>query len=190
MRSPARGAAPVSARSATLVILMLVWPAIATAQHIFGGYSALRLDGAITNGFTAAVSWPLGSRLDLAVEGNLERGLVNGENVDEWALLAGPQFVPWQATRLSSFVHLTAGIVRSRRQIEVLGVGIGRDGVCDGGCPYSTGPGVELGGGLDYRVTDRVALRLAQIDYRWARLDDTNAGRLRVSVGAVYRWGR
>jgi hypothetical protein len=177
-------------KRAAFALLTLSWPTLALGADVFGGYSALRLDGDITNGGTVAVSWPLTLSLGLVVEGGFERGLVRGEDLDEWAVLAGSVFTPWPAKRFSPFVHAKAGVVRSRRQVEVFGVAIGPGGVCDGGCPFSTGPAAELGGGLDFRLANRISLRLAQVDYRMARLDDTNEDRLRVSTGVVYRWGR
>lgn len=177
-------------KRAALALLVLSWPTLASGADVFGGYSALRLDGTITNGGSVAVSWPLAASLDLAVEGSFERGLVRGEDLNEWAVLAGPVFAPWRAKRFSPFVHAKAGVVSSRRQVEVFGVAIGPDGVCDGGCPYSTGPAAEFGGGLDFRLADRISFRVAQVDYRMARLDGANEDRLRLSAGVVYRWGR
>lgn len=172
---------------AAFALLLVSCPALAHAADIFGGYSAMRLDGRTTHGFTVAVSWPLTASLGLAVEGTNGRGLVGGEDLDEWGVLGGPVFVPWRGKRLTPFVHAKAGVVRSRRQVEVFGVAIGPDGTCDGGCPYSTGPAAELGGGLDFRLTESFSLRFAQLDYRLARLDGENADRLRISTGVVYR---
>lgn len=177
-------------RRAALLLLLLSWPTPAVAADIFGGYSALRLDGATVHGGGGAVRWPLTESLKIVVEGSYHRGLVRGENLDEWAFLAGLALTPWQVKRVGLFVHAKGGLVRSRRQVEVFDVAIGPDGVCDGGCPYSFGPAGEFGGGLDLRLTDRLAARLAQLDYRLARLDGETIDSLRLSAGVVYRWGR
>lgn len=176
-------------RAATFALLAL-WavPQAAAAGDLFGGYSIMRVDDHQVSGGTVSWSWPLGRLVRLAVEGSLERGLVAGEDLDEWAFLGGPVLTPWREGRFSPFVHAKAGFVRSRRQVEVFGVTIGPDGVCDGGCPYSAGGGAEFGGGLDYRLSDRFALRVPQVDYRVTWLDDANANRLRLSAGVIYRW--
>jgi hypothetical protein len=69
----------------------------------------------------------------------------------------------------------------------VFGVSIGADGVCDGGCPYQTGPAAEVGGGLDIRVGGRWAVRLVQADYRVTRLAGETDHALRLSAGVVRR---
>jgi len=66
-------------------------------------------------------------------------------------------------------------------------VSIGADGVCDGGCPYQTGPGGEVGGGLDLRVGERWSLRLVQADFRVMRLAGETDHALRLSAGVVRR---
>lgn len=176
-------------RRASLALLALcaAWPPPAAAGDLFGGYSIMRVDDHQVGGTAVAASWPLGGRVRLAVEGSLERGLLDGEDFDEWAFLGGPALTPWRASRFSPFVHAKAGLVSSRRQVEVLGVAIGPDGVCDGACPFSTGVAAEFGGGVDYRLSDRLSLRVP-VDYRVTWLDDSSANRLRVSAGVVYRW--
>lgn len=177
-------------RRAALLILLLSSPTHAVAADIFGGYSALRLDGATVHGGGVAVRWPLTESMRVVIEGSYNRGLVRGEDLDEWAFLGGLALMPWQAKRVGLFVHAKGGLVASRRQVEVFDVAIGPDGVCDGGCPYSFGPVAELGGGLDLRLTERLAARLAQLDYRLAHVGGETIDSFRLSAGIVYRWGR
>jgi len=99
-------------------------------------------------------------------------------------------FAPRRDSRLQPFLHAKAGLVRSRRQVEVLGIAIGAEGVCDSACPSETAFAAELGGGLDIRLTERLALRLPQVDYRLSGLESDDASRLRFSAGLVWRWGR
>lgn len=171
-----------------LLALWAALPPTAAAGDLFGGYSMMRVSDHQVNGGAVSWSWPLGRHVRLVVEGSIERGLVAGENLDEWAILGGPVLTPWRERRFSPFVHAKAGFVRSRQQVEVFGVAIGPDGLCDGGCPYSSGGGAEFGGGLDYRLSDRLALRVPQVDYRVTWLDGANANRLRLSAGVIYRW--
>lgn len=177
-------------RSAGALALALLWPAVASGADVFGGYSAMRLGGDNVSGASVAASWPLAGSLRLAAEASAQLGLTDGEDLSEWALLAGPVWTPRRGGRVAPFVHVKAGAVRSRRQIEIFGVAIGPDGVCEGGCPSQTSVAAEVGGGLDVRLGESVALRLPQVDYRLTRLDGDDAKRLRVSAGIVYRFGR
>lgn len=174
---------------AALVGLLASWPVVSFGADLSGGYSALHLAGDNVNGASLAASIPLRGAFRLDAEGTWQAGLAQGEDLEEWALLAGPRFTPWRRRRLSPFLHAKAGVVRSRSQIEIFGVAIGDDGVCEGGCPSQTSFAAELGGGLDLRLTRQLALRLPQLDYRFTGLAGDDAHRLRFSAGVVYHWG-
>ncbi len=176
-------------RLGIVALPLLLWSGAASAMDVFGGYSALRLSGDNVSGASLAVSFPLRGAFWLDAEATGQLGLAGGEDLSEWTLLAGPRFTPWRDNRLSPFVHARAGAVRSRSQIEVFGIAIGDEGVCDGGCPSETSFAAELGGGLDFRLTRRLALRLPQVDYRLTGLAGDDSTRLRFSAGVVYRWG-
>lgn len=161
----------------------------AEAASLFGGYSNLRVEGANLHGWGMAVTWPLASSVRLTVEITGQRGLVQGETLAELTVMAGPSLAFRRGRRLSPFVHAKVGLVRSRREVDVFGVAIGPDGVCDGSCPSQTGFGAEAGGGLDLRIDDRWTVRLAQVDYRLTRLEDDESDRLRLSAGLLFTWG-
>jgi hypothetical protein len=162
----------------------------AEAASLFGGYSNLRLDGANVPGWAVSFHWPLAGSVALVTEATGQYGLTQGEDLKELSVMAGPALAFRPGRRLSPFVHAKAGYVRSRRQVEVFGVAIGRDGVCDGSCPSSGGFAAEAGGGLDLRFDERWAVRLAQIDYRLTTLSEDESDRLRISAGLVFAWGR
>jgi hypothetical protein len=173
-----------------LVPALIVGPApSSSAADVFGGYSSLRLHGDDVPGASLAVSWPLRTCLALVTEVSGQFGLVRGEDLQEWSLLAGPSFSPWSGHRLRPFVHAKAGLVRSRRQVDVFGVAISPLGVCDATCPAEIGFAAEAGGGLDLRLSPRFVLRLVQADYRLVRLESDSAGRLRLSAGLVLHFG-
>jgi hypothetical protein len=159
------------------------------AAEIGIGYSGLRADGDLTHGGVLAVAAPRGGgRLRLVLELSAQSGsAAGGERLRELGLLAGAALAPWRDGRLSPFVSLKAGAVSAQRSVTVFGVSIAADGVCDGGCPYQTGPAVEVGGGLDLRVGGRWALRLAQADYRVTHLGGETDHALRLSAGIVRR---
>jgi hypothetical protein len=161
----------------------------AGAAELALGYSGLRADGDLTHGGGFTFASPRGSgRLRLVADLSAQSGgAAGGERLRELGLLAGAAFVPWQGGRLSPFVTLKAGVVSAQRSVTVFGVSIGADGVCDGGCPYQTGPAAEVGGGLDLRVGGRWALRLLQADYRVMHLAGETDHALRLSAGLVRR---
>ena len=120
----------------------------ADAQSLFGSYSAMRLDDTYVHGFDVGFTTrPLVGPMQLTVEGTSHFGLVQGEDFDELAFLAGPSFAFRRGSRLVPFVHGKAGIVRSRRQVEIFGIVIGSEGVCDESCPAQTAFAAEAGGG-------------------------------------------
>jgi hypothetical protein len=160
------------------------------SASLFGGFSSLRLSGANVPGWELALRRPLAGSLLLTVEATGQYGLVQGEDLDELAVMAGPSLAFRRDRRLIPFVHAKAGVVRSRRQVEVFGVSIGANGVCEGSCPSTTGFAAEAGGGVDLRLDERWAVRLAQVDYRLTNLPDDESDRLRLSAGLVFAWGR
>jgi len=159
------------------------------ASEIALGYSGLSSEGDITHGGGFALASPRsGGRLRLVLDLSAQSGgAAGGERLRELGLLAGAAFAPWPRGRLSPFVSLKAGVVSAQRSVTVFGVSIGADGVCDGGCPYQTGPAGEVGGGLDLRVGERWALRLVQADFRVMRLAGETGHAVRLSAGIVRR---
>lgn len=173
---------------ATFLLALLAAAPPAPGAELFAGYSGLRAGGDLVHGATLAAGWPKrDGSLRLLVEATGQSGLSGGEDLREMGLLAGAAIAPWRARRLSPFVALKAGVVRARRQVEVFGIAIGPGRVCEGGCPYETGPAAEVGGGLDLRLGGRWALRIAQADYRVRRLAGETDSDVRVSMGLVRR---
>jgi hypothetical protein len=161
----------------------------AEGAEIALGYSGLQADGSLTHGGGLGFASPRGAgRFRLLAEVSAQSGGASGgERLRELGLLAGAAFAPWHGGRLSPFVSLKAGVVSAQRSVTVFGVSIGADGVCDGGCPYQTGPAAEGGGGLDLRVGGRWAVRLVQADYRVTHLAGETDHALRLSAGIVRR---
>jgi hypothetical protein len=179
----------VTGAAVSLALLMNAGSGRVEAAEIGIGYSGLRADGDLTHGGVLAVAAPRGGgRLRLVLELSAQSGsAAGGERLRELGLLAGAALAPWRDGRLSPFVSLKAGAVSAQRSVTVFGVSIAADGVCDGGCPYQTGPAAEVGGGLDLRVGGRWALRLAQADYRVTHLGGETDHALRLSAGIVRR---
>jgi hypothetical protein len=170
--------------------LLLLGAGSARAGDLAGSYSALRVDGQTVSGAALQAALPVSASFRMAGELSAQFGAVNGEDLTEWALVAGPAWSPRPNSRLQPFLEVQAGLVRSRRQVDVFGVALDADGVCTGGCPASTAWAAELGGGLDVALGRGVALRALRADYRLTGLDEAPSHRLRVSAGLVWRWGR
>ena len=58
-----------------------------------------------------------------------------------------------------------------------------------GGPQEDTARAVIGGGGMDYDITSRFAVRAFQVDYVHTTLFTTTQNNLRFSTGLVYRWG-
>jgi hypothetical protein len=178
-------------RSFSALLLLLTFAAKAAPAHaaeLSAGYSGLRQGGDLVHGMTLGAAWPRRSgSLLLLVEASGQDGLSAGDSLRELGLMAGAAAAPWRDRRLSPFVSLKGGIARARRQVEVFGVAIGPDGVCNGGCPSATGPAAEIGGGLDLRIHGRWAVRIAEADYRVRRLAGRTERGVRFGVGLVRR---
>ena len=179
----------VAGAAVSLTLVITAGSSRVEGAEIAIGYSGLRAGGDLTHGGALAFASPRGEgRLRLVVELSGQSGsAVGGERLREFGLLAGASLAPWPNGRLSPFVSLKAGAVSAQRSVTVFGVSIADDGVCDGGCPYQTGPAAEVGGGLDLRVGTRWALRLAEADYRVTRLRGVTDHALRLSAGIVRR---
>ena len=184
-----RGSVFLSAAASVCLLGAASAHGTAEASEIELGYSGLQADGDLTHGGGFALASPRGGgRLRLVLDLSAQSGgAAGGERLRELGLLGGAAFAPWPRGRLSPFVSLKAGAVSAQRSVTVFGVSIAADGVCDGGCPYQTGPGIEVGGGLDLRVGGRWALRLAQADYRVTHLGGETDHALRLSAGLVRR---
>ncbi len=171
--------------AAAVVLLTVALPA--GAAEVFGGYSVLRVDGSNAGGGALGLRFPFSGGVALGIEATYHSGELGGVDVREMALLAGPALRLGGSGRLSAFVQARGGVTRERQQVEVFGVIIGPDGVCDGNCPSKTQFAAEAGAGLDVRLGARWSLRLVQADYRLTRAEGEDDRRLRFAAGLVYR---
>jgi len=192
---------------ASLVVLCL--PLAASAQEvapkveIFGGYSFLRLNlgnnlsgvpsgtdlGAIdTHGFNVSFAgnfarhvgivsevsrYTTSQSVSVPVLGNLSG------NVSVLTLLFGPR-VTLHRGKAEPFVHALFGAARATA--DASSAGLSNNGV---GYAFA----YALGGGLDVKVHNNLAIRLAQLDYLGARGGGQGLDNFRYSVGVVIRLG-
>ena len=92
-------------------------------------------------------------------------------------------------TKFKPFVHALAGVAHTRNKVDVNNI------VCitivPSPCPFDsnvneTGFAAAFGGGLDIRASDRIDIRVIQVDYNPTRLFDTTQHNFRIGVGIVF----
>ena len=122
----------------------------------------------------------------------IEVGAVHAAKVDASGLdltltsyLAGPRFYyrkPY--ARLIPYGQILLGAVRATGGLAPAN---------SGGAPSSTVFGSTLGAGVEFNVSRRITLRVAQVDYFVTTFDnkvDGHQNNIRVSTGAAYHFGK
>jgi opacity protein-like surface antigen len=172
----------------------------APKAELFGGYSYLRVnpggrvDGLGAHGFTTSLAGNLGRSLGFVAEfsrHSKSRSLNFSDLLDEPGLgafrakvrantlLFGPRLT-LRTGSLEPFTHALLGIADGRA--EASGAGIAQRA---SGQAFT----VALGGGLDLKVSKRLALRLGQVDYLRSRTSDLGLNSVRYATGLVIRMG-
>jgi hypothetical protein len=146
--------------------------------QVFGGYSYIRYD---TTSFGFANTTGVNG-YNFSPAYNIIRGFgvvaeISGQyktNLNFRDLAVGPQFVYLRGKK-TLIAHVLIGDSRSLIQA---------------GTPQGdTARVVAFGGGMDYDLTPRFAVRAFQIDYLHTTLFNTTQNNVRFSTGLVYRWG-
>jgi opacity protein-like surface antigen len=183
---------------AALMLLAMPMAAFAQKAEIFGGYSYLRGDdcddnsgpncdsGVDLHGFNVSfnqniVKW-IGLKADISGhygEVTLIPGVPKAD-LNAYLFLVGPQVNLPKYQRLRPFAHALFGVMRVNLTQFPVG---GRTTVRDSAFA------VALGGGVDLKVNDLVAIRLFQTDYVLSRFDDATQNNFRASTGVVLRFG-
>ncbi|MGE0132062.1 MAG: outer membrane beta-barrel protein [Blastocatellales bacterium] len=177
-----------------IAALAIALPLMAQAQdspetEIFGGYSYLRgddsNDGIDLHGWNASfnqniVKWA-GIKADFSGHyGDFEFLPGFGSDLSAHLFLIGPQFSIRKNERVQPFVHALFGVMRTDLSFfDVTGKITQRDSTF----------AMALGGGLDVKLTDHLAVRLFQADYVLTRFDDDSQHNFRASTGLVLRLG-
>jgi opacity protein-like surface antigen len=170
---------------AIAAILVLSVPAHSQdvpSWELFGGYSYMRsnLSGPgssfTMNGATGALeqnfnSW-LGGRLDVKAF----TGTTDGTNVTAQTITYGPVFAYRKIDKFTPYAHVTFGDVHA--STGYLGISTSANKFAMTG-----------GGGLDFNVTERAAVRV-QADYLMTRFLGARQDNLQFSAGLVIRLGK
>ena len=168
-----------------LVPALMLFCATAKAQdvpawEIYGGYTYARANLGGTafnlNGGGASATENLNDWFGGRVEFNALGGTVGGVNVALQTITYGPVFTFRKFTRLTPFVHLQLGAVHADQ---------GFLGISEGAWKFA----MTGGGGADYALNDRLAVRV-QGDYLMTRFLNMRQDNIQLSAGLVYRIGK
>jgi len=176
------GAIPATAAFLFLLLVLgTAWPAAAQDTprvQVFGGYSYTRFDSPSfgfsspsgLNGYNFAPAFNLIRNFGVVAEVSGQYG----SNLDLRDIAVGPQFL-YPKGKALFFGHALIGSARSLVRV--------------GNSEEDTARAVVLGGGMDFDLTSRFAVRVFQVDYLHTSLFSQTQNNLRFSTGLVYRWG-
>jgi len=170
-----------------IAALLLAAPALAQESEaipkaeVFAGYSYLRADGTNLNGWNASVVANVNSWLGIAADfsGHYHRESTPAGTVKEniHSFTFGPHFALRKNPRFTPFAFTL--------------IGVAHESVSTPGTRHSeTGFDTDLGGGLDWHASERIAVRLIQANAAIARLGSETKTDLRLSFGVVFHLGR
>ncbi len=167
---------------ALLGLAFAAGPVTAGEPHgtdLFAGYSFAKIDETNRHGANLALGFDLFGPLSGFVDTSFHRGKESGVNLDDLTLMAGPGVRFGKRGGTVFYVRALAGLVQDKGTISILDVDISET---------SKRFGVLGGGGVDFRVAKKLAVRL-QGDYLWNDVDEGKASGFRASAGIVYRLG-
>ena len=149
--------------------------------EVFGGYSWA---GGNFHGWNSSVTGNVTKRLGIVADfsghyGNELEGSILVKQ-DAHSFLFGPRY-SFRGKRFSPFVYALVGVTRFHASATVSG-----QRLSDSDSGFSS----ALGGGLDVRVNDRVAIRAFQIDYFRPNFFGEAHNRGRLAFGVVLHLGK
>ena len=154
-------------------------PSRSVSPELFAGYSYAEAGDASLHGLGLSGSYPLGATLALVLDVSGHDGSFAGADLGQLALLAGARWSP-ASGRIRPFAEGLLGGVRTSVSVDVGGASLSE---------ADSDLGVALGGGLDYGLNTRWALR-ALVHLRFVHGEGAWDTDPRLAVGAVFRLGR
>lgn len=149
--------------------------------EVFGGYS---WSGGNIHGWNASVTGNVTKRFGIVADfsGHYVSGLDGSipTKQDAHSFLFGPRF-SFRGKRLTPFVQAMFGATRFHESATVSGQKLSDS---------DTGFSSALGGGLDVKVNDRVAIRAFQLDYFRPNFFGEAHNRGRLAFGIVFSLGK
>jgi len=154
-------------------------PARSNTPGLFAGYSYTEAGDASLHGLGLSGSYPLGAALSLVVDVSGHDGSFAGADLGQLGLMAGARWSP-SSGRFRPFAEGLLGGVRTSVSVDLADASIS---------DADTDWGLAIGGGLDYGLTARWALR-ALVHVRLLHGEGAWDTDPRLAVGAVFRLGR
>jgi opacity protein-like surface antigen len=158
----------------------------------FGGYSYFRASDPTTinlNGWNASITGNLTSWFGVVGDfsGHYGSPSIFGFGVpltdaNQYSYLFGPRLSYRGSDRFTPFGHFLVGVSRAS-------AGTSRGFRGFDASLSDTALAAALGGGVDIKMTDSIAIRAVQADYLMTRFLDDRQDNLRLSFGVVFRFG-
>jgi opacity protein-like surface antigen len=169
-------------------IFLLFTASVAFAQarpkvEVFGGYSLLHGGSDNLSGWDAAATANITRWL--GITGNFDGHYFrrSAQNVqihdDIYSFMFGPN-VSYRKTRFTLFTHSLFGVSHEITKFEFQSTGVT---VSSSSNQFQ----LALGGGVDIKLTSRLAFRFLQADYLLTKYPDRNVNQFRYSTGLVLR---
>jgi hypothetical protein len=149
--------------------------------EVFGGYS---WSGGNFHGWNGSVTGNINKRFGIVADFSGHYGSDSGGPIlvkqNAHSFLFGPRF-SFRGKRLTPFVYSLFGATRFAESAVISGQRVSA---------VSTGFSMAIGGGLDVKVNDRIAIRAFQLDYFRPIVNDEPNNRGRLAFGVVLRLGK
>jgi hypothetical protein len=149
--------------------------------EIFGGYS---WSGGNFHGWNASVTGNINKRFGIVADFSGHYGSDPGGPIlvkqNAHSFLFGPR-LSFRGKRLTPFVYGLFGVTRFAESAVISGQHLSA---------VSTGFSLAIGGGLDVKVNDRIAIRAFQLDYFRPIVNDEPNNRGRLAFGVVLSLGK
>lgn len=149
--------------------------------ELFGGYSYLHEGGNGFNGWTATLIGNVNRWFGIAADfdGHYRSGTEDGAAISEHenGFTFGPHFALHNRSRVTPFAFTLVGGAHSSVQT-------------DRGGATANGFAMNLGGGLDVRVNERLSARVIQVDAAYTRFNGAGTTAPRISAGMVLHFGK
>jgi opacity protein-like surface antigen len=188
--------------AAALILTTVSAPKAFSQVELFGGYSHLGLNNAPSNIGSSSNGWegsaylhllgPWGAEADISDHYGVSQpdlAPLNGSRyyVPGFSELYGPRFT-LALPKVHPFVHALFGTVHG-----VADVAIPAAPCTPQGCPAvavsENAFALGLGGGVNFKVTQHLWLRLIQVDYIRSQFTGGGQNETRISAGLVFRFG-
>ncbi len=160
------------------VIGLPLWAQDNPKAEIFGGYEYLRINpgsgapGQNNNGWNAALTGNLSPNFGITADFAGAYKSIAGVRVSTYTFLFGPTLASRSNDKVTPFAHALLG-------------GAHASAAGSGESAFA----MALGGGIDYKAGESVAIRIGQFDYLMTRFGSSTQNNFRYSAGVVFRFG-